>query len=88
MAAADPLLADGELPELLLLEALAQTAACLNAGALGGPRGLLVAAQRVAEFDGRARAGERIDARGAQTADGERRGRWCAFEPRRASASG
>src|SRR5512135_132235 len=59
VAADDPLLAGGELPELLVLEALAQTAACLNAGALGAHRGLLVAAQRV-EFDGRARAGDLV----------------------------
>jgi 3-hydroxyacyl-[acyl-carrier-protein] dehydratase len=57
VAADDPLLAGDELPELLLLEALAQTAACANAGTLGKHQGLLVAASRV-EFDGRARAGD------------------------------
>lgn len=57
VAADDPLLADGELPELLVLEALAQTAACSNAGAMGKHQGLLVAAQRVS-FDGRAVAGD------------------------------
>ena len=36
LAATDPLLRDGELPELLVLEALAQTAACHNAGDAGG----------------------------------------------------
>ena len=53
----DPLLAGGELAEVLVVEALAQTAACLNAGALGRHRGLLVAATGFS-FDGRARAGE------------------------------
>jgi 3-hydroxyacyl-[acyl-carrier-protein] dehydratase len=57
VAADDPLLAGDELPELLLLEALAQTAACANARTLGKHQGLLVAASRV-EFDGRARAGD------------------------------
>ena len=59
VAADDPLLAGGELPELLVLEALAQTAACANAGTLGTHQGLLVAASRV-EFDGRARAGDLV----------------------------
>ena len=59
VAAGDPLLAGGELPELMVLEALAQTAACANAGELGAHRGLLVAASRV-EFDGRAIAGDVI----------------------------
>ena len=67
IAADDPLLAGGELPELLVLEALAQTAACLNAGALGKHRGLLVAAQRV-ELDGRARAGDLVRLRARKTA--------------------
>jgi 3-hydroxyacyl-[acyl-carrier-protein] dehydratase len=67
VAADDPLLADGEMPELMVLEALAQTAACLNAGALGAHRGLLVAAQRVA-FDGRARAGDTITLRARKLA--------------------
>ncbi|HEX9103208.1 MAG TPA: hypothetical protein VF997_13445 [Polyangia bacterium] len=67
VAADDPLLAGGELPELLVLEALAQTAACLNAGALGRHRGLLVAASRVA-FDGRARAGDVIALHARKTA--------------------
>lgn len=66
LAAGDPLLADG-LPELLVLEALAQTAACCNAGTLGTHRGLLVAAQRV-QFDGRAQAGETITLRAKKTA--------------------
>jgi 3-hydroxyacyl-[acyl-carrier-protein] dehydratase len=57
LSAGDPLLTSGELPELLLLEALAQAAACLNAGTLGAHTGLLVAAHDVV-FDGRARAGE------------------------------
>ncbi len=58
IAADDPLLADG-LPELLLLEAMAQTAALCNAGERGAHRGLLVAATGVS-FDGRARPGERV----------------------------
>ncbi len=66
LAAGDPLLADG-LPELLVLEALAQTAACANAGTLGAHRGLLVAAQRVS-FDGRAQAGDTIELRARKTA--------------------
>jgi 3-hydroxyacyl-[acyl-carrier-protein] dehydratase len=59
LAAGDPLLADGALPELLLVEALAQAAACLNAGALGRHRGLLVAATKFS-FEGRACAGETV----------------------------
>jgi 3-hydroxyacyl-[acyl-carrier-protein] dehydratase len=68
IAAGDPLLAGGELPELLLLEALAQTAACLNAAGLGRHQGLWVAASRV-EFVGRARAGDvvTLDARRTAT---------------------
>ena len=66
VAAGDPLLAGGELPELMVLEALAQTAACLNAGALGKHQGLLVAASRV-EFDGRARAGDIVVLRAKKT---------------------
>ncbi len=67
VAAGDPLLADGELPELCVLEALAQTAACHNAGELGAHRGLWVAATGVA-FDGRARAGEIVSLRASKTA--------------------
>lgn len=67
VAADDPLLADGELPEVLVLEALAQTAACLNAGALGKHRGLLVAASRV-EFGERPRAGDVVTLRARKTA--------------------
>jgi len=59
LTASDPLLADGTLPELLLLEALAQTAACLQTEALGEHRGLLVAAQRF-EVHERPRAGETL----------------------------
>jgi 3-hydroxyacyl-[acyl-carrier-protein] dehydratase len=54
----DPLAGD-ELPEVLLLEALAQAAACLNAGGMGAHRGYLVAAQGFS-FEGRARAGDRL----------------------------
>src|SRR5512146_2054960 len=67
VAADDPLLAGGELPELLVLEALAQTAACLNAGALGKHQGLLVAASRV-EFGERARAGDVVALKARKTA--------------------
>jgi 3-hydroxyacyl-[acyl-carrier-protein] dehydratase len=67
VAADDPLLAGDELPELLLLEALAQTAACANAGQLGKHQGLLVAASRV-EFDGRARAGDVVTLVATRTA--------------------
>ena len=49
VAADDPLLAGDELPELLLLEALAQTAACANAETLGKHQGLLVAASRAGD---------------------------------------
>jgi 3-hydroxymyristoyl/3-hydroxydecanoyl-(acyl carrier protein) dehydratase len=42
-----------------LIEALAQAAACLNAGQLGRHRGLMVAASQF-EFQGRARAGETV----------------------------
>jgi 3-hydroxyacyl-[acyl-carrier-protein] dehydratase len=66
LAADDPLLADG-LPETLVLEAMAQTAACCNAGTLGKHQGLLVAAQRV-EFDGRAQAGETVKLRARKVA--------------------
>ena len=59
LASADPLLFHDELPELLVVEALAQAAACLNAGQLGRHRGLLVAASHF-EFQGRARAGETV----------------------------
>jgi 3-hydroxyacyl-[acyl-carrier-protein] dehydratase len=67
LTAGDPLLVDGELPELLALEALAQAAACLNAGALGAHQGLLVAATGVV-FDGRARAGEILSLRARKVA--------------------
>ena len=67
LAADDPLLAGGELPELLVLEALAQTAACHNAGALGAHHGVWVAATGVA-FEGRARAGELVSLRASKTA--------------------
>jgi 3-hydroxyacyl-[acyl-carrier-protein] dehydratase len=59
LAADDPLVGPDGLPELYALEALGQTAACVNAGKMGAHRGLLVAASRV-EFDGRAQAGELV----------------------------
>jgi 3-hydroxyacyl-[acyl-carrier-protein] dehydratase len=67
LGADDPLLAADGLPEVLLLEALAQTAACLNTAAMGAHRGLLVAATRF-EFDGRAVAGDVIRLRATRTA--------------------
>jgi 3-hydroxyacyl-[acyl-carrier-protein] dehydratase len=67
LSAGDPLLTGGELPELLLLEALAQAAACLNAGTLGAHTGLFVAAHDVV-FDGRARAGEIVSLRARKVA--------------------
>jgi 3-hydroxyacyl-[acyl-carrier-protein] dehydratase len=54
----DPLSADG-LPELLLVEALAQAAACLRASEAGAHRGVLVAATGF-EFHGRPQAGDRL----------------------------
>ncbi len=59
LAPTDPLLYAGELPEILVVEALAQTAACLNTGDIGRHRGMLVAATRF-EFSGRARAGDTL----------------------------
>jgi 3-hydroxyacyl-[acyl-carrier-protein] dehydratase len=58
VTAADPLAGDA-LPGVLLLEALAQTAACLNASSAGAHRGFLVAAQSF-EVSGVARAGDRL----------------------------
>jgi 3-hydroxymyristoyl/3-hydroxydecanoyl-(acyl carrier protein) dehydratase len=58
VTADDPLVA-GELPELLVVEALAQASACLNADDLGAHRGYLVAA-RGFTFDGRARPGDTL----------------------------
>jgi 3-hydroxymyristoyl/3-hydroxydecanoyl-(acyl carrier protein) dehydratase len=63
----DPLLAPDGLPEVLCLEALAQAAACLNAGELGAHRGYLVAATKF-EFDGRAQAGETLLLEATRTA--------------------
>src|SRR5262245_1609742 len=57
--AGDPLLADG-LAETLLLEALAQTAACLNAASMKSHRGYLVAANQF-RFEGRAYPGDTIE---------------------------
>jgi 3-hydroxyacyl-[acyl-carrier-protein] dehydratase len=67
VTADDPLLAGGELPELMVLEALAQTAALANAGAIGRHEGLLVAASRVT-FDGRAQAGDVVALHARKTA--------------------
>ena len=68
LSVADPLLAPDGLPELLALEALAQTAACLNAGTHGRHRGLLVAASRVEFPSGRAQAGDLVSLRAQRTA--------------------
>ena len=62
----DPLVGDG-LPEVLCLEALAQTAAHLNAGDLGAHRGYLVAATGFS-FDGRAQVGETLRLEAPRTA--------------------
>jgi 3-hydroxyacyl-[acyl-carrier-protein] dehydratase len=66
VTAGDPL-SRGELPELLLLEALAQTAACLNAGQRGAHRGVLVGASRF-EFHERPRAGDTLRLAATRTA--------------------
>jgi 3-hydroxymyristoyl/3-hydroxydecanoyl-(acyl carrier protein) dehydratase len=66
LCAGDPLLADG-LPEVLALEALAQTAACLMGRGVGRHRGYLVAAAHV-EFGGRALVGETLCLRARKTA--------------------
>jgi 3-hydroxyacyl-[acyl-carrier-protein] dehydratase len=58
LAVGDPLVCEG-LPETLVVEALAQTAACLNGTGLGAHRGMLVAATAF-EFHGRAQAGETL----------------------------
>ena len=59
LGSADPLLFDGELPAVLLLEAMAQAAACLNGERLGRHRGMLVAASGF-EVVAPARAGETL----------------------------
>jgi 3-hydroxyacyl-[acyl-carrier-protein] dehydratase len=59
LCADDPLLVCGELPDFLVLEALAQAAACLATEALGRHTGLLVAATHFHPQD-RARAGETL----------------------------
>jgi 3-hydroxyacyl-[acyl-carrier-protein] dehydratase len=59
LAANDPLLDDGALPELLIVEALAQAAACLRGVEAGARVGYLVAAGGF-EFAGRARAGDTL----------------------------
>src|SRR5690242_9539961 len=66
LSADDPLVADG-LPEMLMMEALAQTAACLVGGKLGAHRGLLVAAHGL-EFSGRPRAGDSLELEAVQIA--------------------
>jgi 3-hydroxyacyl-[acyl-carrier-protein] dehydratase len=66
LGANDPLLSDG-LPELLVLEALAQAAACLMGGGLGQHRGYLVAATGF-EFFARAQAGDTLSLRATRTA--------------------
>jgi len=66
VTADDPLVADG-LPELLLVEALAQAAACVRGSEHGQHRGFLVAASRF-EFSRRVRAGETLTLRAERTA--------------------
>jgi 3-hydroxyacyl-[acyl-carrier-protein] dehydratase len=66
LAADDPLCADG-LPETLVVEALAQTAACLMGHERGAHRGYLVAAAGF-EFHGRAQAGETLTLSATRTA--------------------
>jgi 3-hydroxyacyl-[acyl-carrier-protein] dehydratase len=58
VTAGDPLAGD-ELPDVLVIEALAQAAACTNAGTHGAHRGMLVAATGFT-FEGRARAGDTL----------------------------
>jgi 3-hydroxyacyl-[acyl-carrier-protein] dehydratase len=71
LSAGDPLLRDG-LPELLVLEALAQTAACLMSAPTGGGRGkhrgYLVAAAGF-QFSGRPQAGETLSLRATKIAE-------------------
>jgi 3-hydroxyacyl-[acyl-carrier-protein] dehydratase len=67
LAVNDPLLCDGELPELLIVEALAQAAACLEASARGQHRGMLVAMRGFA-FSARPRAGEMLTLRAHRVA--------------------
>ncbi|SRR6266498_552791 len=67
LGANDPLLADGTLPELLVLEALAQAAACLQTEALGRHRGWLVAVSQFEVHD-RAHAGETLALRAVREA--------------------
>jgi 3-hydroxyacyl-[acyl-carrier-protein] dehydratase len=67
LAADDPLLCDGILPDLLVLEALAQAAACLQTEALGCHRGLLVAVTRFVVHD-QAHAGETLELRATRQA--------------------
>jgi 3-hydroxymyristoyl/3-hydroxydecanoyl-(acyl carrier protein) dehydratase len=59
LGSADPLLFDGTLPGVLLLEALAQAAACFNVGDVGRHRGMLVAATGFEILD-TAHAGETL----------------------------
>jgi 3-hydroxymyristoyl/3-hydroxydecanoyl-(acyl carrier protein) dehydratase len=66
VSADDPLARDG-LPELLTVEALAQAAACLNAGEMGAHRGYLVAATGFS-FEGRVQPGETLLLEATRTA--------------------
>jgi 3-hydroxymyristoyl/3-hydroxydecanoyl-(acyl carrier protein) dehydratase len=66
LASDDPLMCDG-LAELLCVEALAQTAACLRADEVGAHRGYLVAVSDFS-FEGRAQAGETLRLTATRTA--------------------
>lgn len=66
VTADDPLYSDG-LPETLVIEALAQAAACVRGSERGQHRGFLVAASKF-EFARRARAGETLTLRAERTA--------------------
>jgi 3-hydroxyacyl-[acyl-carrier-protein] dehydratase len=66
ITADDPLCADG-LPELLVVEALAQTAACLMGSGFGEHRGYFVSANSF-QFDGRAQPGDTIALSATKTA--------------------
>lgn len=63
----DPLMAPDGLPETMMVEALAQTAACLNGEARGHHQGYLVAINGFT-FSRRAQAGETITCRAERTA--------------------
>lgn len=89
LAADEPLLVAGEFPDFLVLEALAQAAACLATEALGRHTGLLVATTQFHPRD-RARAGDVLRLVAVRTAVMGRLHRFAAeaFVGERAIASG